>query len=334
MTSRKPLTARRWVGTMGALAALLCVSGLLALWVGAAPLDWSQINDEGSAAASVFWDQRLPRVVMGLLAGAILGLCGAALQGLLRNDLAEPFVLGVSGGAALGSALATILGLATVGELIGGFGGALLALVGVTALATRHGRLRPVDMLLIGVVFNAFAGAALLLVQALADAAMVQRILLRLMGSLSVDPGHPWVPYLLAGSLGVAVAFVAPASRALDVLALGDDTASSLGVSPDSLRLRIFVALSLPIGAVVAATGMIGFVGLIVPHAVRRLVGPDHRLLLPASTLGGAVVLVVADATVRHLEPLIGTELPVGIVTAVVGGPIFIGLLRRSSGGR
>ncbi len=333
MTARSPLTPRRFALTLlGLLAATALATGLAA-WIGAAPLDWSQVGVEGSNAAAVLWDQRVPRILTALLAGAILGMSGAALQGLLRNDLAEPFILGVSGGAGLGSALATVLGLASLGELLGGFGGALVALLGVTALATRHGRVRPLDMLLIGVIVNAFAGAALLLMQALVDAATVQRILLRLMGSLSADPTQPWVPYVLAGTAGLAAVVLARSAQALNVLSLGDDTARSLGVAPDRLRLLLFVVVSLPIGAAVAATGMIGFVGLIVPHAVRLVAGPDHRLLLPASALGGALVLVLADTLVRGLEPVIGTELPVGIVTALLGGPLFIALLRRTSGG-
>lgn len=334
MSAHAPLSPRRFWLTLVALLLVVAGATVVALLVGSAPLDWSRVTEEGSNAAAALWDQRLPRIVTGLLAGAILGISGAALQGLLRNDLAEPFILGVSGGAGLGSALATVLGLATVGELVGGFGGALLALMGVTALATRHGRVRPLDMLLIGVIFNAFAGAALLLLQALAEAATVQRILLRLMGSLSADPTQPWVSWVLLWTLVGAIIVLARTARSLDVLALGDDTARSLGVDPDRLRITLFVVLSLPIGAVVAATGMIGFIGLIVPHAVRLLAGPDHRLLLPASALGGAAVLVLADTLVRWLEPIVGTDLPVGIITALVGGPVFIALLRRSSGGR
>lgn len=328
--SRAPLTQRRFWLTLGIMLAVLAGAVVVALLVGTAPLNWSQVRVEGSNAAAALWDQRVPRILTGLLAGAVLGLSGAALQGLLRNALAEPFILGVSGGAGLGSALGTVLGLATVGELLGGFGGALIALLSVTALATRHGKIRPLDMLLIGVIFNAFAGAALLLMQALVDAATVQRILLRLMGSLSADPTQPWILYVMLATALVAAAVCARNARALDLLALGDDTARSLGVAPDKLRMRLFVVLSLPIGAVVAATGMIGFVGLIVPHAVRRLAGPDHRILLPASALGGAAALVLADTLVRGLEPVVGTDLPVGIVTAVIGGPVFLALLRSS----
>jgi iron complex transport system permease protein len=184
-------------------------------------------------------------------------------------------------------------------------------------------------MLLIGVIFNAFAGAMLMVLQALADAASVQRVLLRLMGSLAVDPTRPLLLPALVATAGVATLALVRYARSLDLLALGDDTARSLGVRPDRVRLVLFAALSLPIGAVVAVSGMIGFVGLIVPHGIRLALGPDHRLLLPASALAGAAFVVLADGIVRLLVTPLGTELPVGVVTAAVGGPVFVWLLRR-----
>ena len=241
---------------------------------------------------------------------------------------------GVSGGAALGVTLIATLGLATwIGEAIGGFLGALGALLLVAALSTRNGRLKPLDMLLVGVVFNAFAGAMLLFLESFAAAEAVQRVLLRLMGSLAYDPSQPLLIPALGATAVVAAIFLARSAGALNLLALGDTTAESLGVRPHRLRATLFVVLSLPIGAVVAVSGMIGFVGLIVPHAVRLVLGPDHRLLIPASALVGAIFVLVADGAVRLLAGPLDTELPVGVMTAALGGPVFVVLLRRSRQG-
>ncbi|MCB9732096.1 MAG: iron ABC transporter permease [Deltaproteobacteria bacterium] len=287
------------------------------------------LDDPASWQARALWSLQVPRVLQGLVAGATLALSGAALQGLLRNALADPFILGVSGGAALGSTAAVLTGLgAAVAAPTGGFLGALGALLLVTALASERGRVAPLRVLLVGVVFNALAGAGLMVLQAFADPGALQAAVFRLMGSVGADPSRPALLPILAGAFAVGLAAALAHARSLDVLALGDDTARSLGVDPDRLRLRLFVLLSVPIGAVVAVTGLIGFVGLIVPHAVRLALGPDHRALLPISALVGGAFVVVADAVVSALSPALGTELPVGVLTALVGGPLFLALLR------
>ncbi|MGM0578795.1 MAG: FecCD family ABC transporter permease [Myxococcota bacterium] len=332
---RGPLTAARLAAVLGGLAAAALVVSAAGLVVGAVPLDLGRaFGDPESVDHTILWAHRMPRVGQGLIVGAILAASGAALQGLLRNALAEPFILGVSGGAALGAALVGLTGLgAFLAEPVGGFLGALAALIIVTSLASRQRRLSPLHMLLVGVVFNAFAGALLMILQALASPEAVQRVLLRLMGTLTVDPSQPLLlPVLLAAGAG-GLALLLSHARSLDLLALGDDTSRTLGVDPDRLRMRLFVVLSIPIGAAVAATGLIGFVGLIVPHGLRLAFGPDHRLLLPASALAGAVFVVLADLLVRALTMGLGTELPVGVLTTVVGGPLFLWLLRRDARG-
>lgn len=331
MSGRAPLTRARLAWVLGLLGALVVVVAGLSTLVGATPLDLGlAFGDPTSVDHLVLWEHRLPRVLQGVIVGAVLAASGAALQGLLRNALADPFILGVSGGAALGAALVGLTGLgAFIAEPVGGFVGALIALLVVTALATRHGRTSPLHMLLIGVIFNAFAGSMLMLLQALAGAGAVQRVLLRLMGTLTVDASQPLLlPVVtVAGGLGLVITFAH--ARGLDLLGLGDAAARTLGVDTDRLRRRLFIALSVSIGAVVAATGLIGFVGLIVPHAARLLWGPDHRLLLPASALLGAVFVVAADAAVRALAGPLGTSLPVGVLTTALGGPLFLLLLRR-----
>ena len=331
MRSRGPLTRGRQVRVLAWLTLAVAGAAVLGLLVGPASLNLGRaLGDATSLDHTILLDLRLPRVLQGLLVGGVLAGAGAALQGLLRNPLADPFLLGVSGGAALGAAAAALTGLgAVVAEPTGGFLGALGALALVSGLGRREGRMQPLDVLLVGVVFNAFAGALLMVLQAVSDAAAVQRVLLRLMGTLAADPSRPLLlPALLVATLLGAVA-VLPAARRLDLLGLGDEAARGLGVDPDRTRWTLFVALSIPIGAVVAVAGMIGFVGLLVPHAVRLVLGPDHRLLLPASALSGAGFLVLADAAVRALAGPLGTELPVGVLTATLGGPVFVWLLRR-----
>lgn len=281
---------------------------------------------------------QLPRIVQGLAVGATLSVAGVALQGLLRNPLADPYILGVSGGAALGSALGALttgVGWSLVSGPLGGFIGAAAALSLVLALGSERGRPSPLRMLLVGVVVNALAGAMLMVVAAVGDPGAVQRTLVRLMGTLGADPSQPALMWMLLLALAVALAATWPNRRALDLLALGDEGAMSVGLNPERLRRRLLIALSLPVGAVVAVTGMIGFVGLVVPHTMRLLFGPSHGRLVPLAAAAGAAFTVLADALVSRLAAPLGTELPVGVVTALIGGPIFLALLRvRLAGDR
>lgn len=324
------LTSRAWwlaLG-LGVVVLLLATVGALALGSPSISLD-AVLNDPDGWQRRAFFALQLPRVAMGVATGATLALTGAALQGLLRNPLADPFILGVSGGAALGSTVAVLSGLTfALAAPIGGFAGALAALVVVTALATERGRISPLKMLLIGVIFNALAGAALMVLHTLADPAAAQLSIVRLMGSVSADPSRPELLPVVIVSLAIAAIPLLATSRSLNLLALGDETAQSLGVRPDRLRLLAFVAISVAIGAVVAVTGLIGFVGLIIPHAVRLVTGPDHRLLLPLSALLGGAFVALADAFVSWLAVPLSSELPVGVVTALVGGPVFLALLK------
>jgi len=329
------MTARRQVIVALVGVAIIAVAALLALIIGMPTVDLGvALSEPTSWQHQALMQLQLPRIVQGLAVGAVLGVSGAALQGLLRNPLADPYVLGVSGGAALGSASVSLVAGALMSAAplaiapLGGFAGALLALFIVLALGAERGVPSPLRMLLVGVVVNALAGAALMVLAALGDANTVQRTLVRLMGTLGADPAEPLLVPIVVFAALVAVASVMPHTLALNLLALGDDTAKSLGLEPERLRRRLFVLLSLPVGAVVAVTGLIGFAGLVVPHAVRLMTGPDHRLLVPLSAACGAAFVVLADATVSALAGPLGTELPVGVVTALVGGPVFLMLLR------
>lgn len=283
----------------------------------------------------LLFDVRAPRVALAALAGGALSLVGAAYQGLLRNPLAEPFVLGVSGGSALGASIAIVLGigaLSTWGAALvplAAFAGGLgaTALVYVFARSVQAGSMGT-TMLLAGILVNAIASALVTFLKALVTPSTGQALLRWLTGFVDL----PSTTVLVATTLYVAFGslwLLRDAGR-LNVLALGDEAASGLGVDVPKLEKRIFLAASLIVGAIVSVTGLIGFVGLVVPHAVRRFVGADQRAVLPLSFVVGALGLVVCDLASRLLFRALGTELPVGAVTAMIGGPIFLVILRKN----
>ena len=325
---RRPSTPALFLG----LAAAALVAALLGIALGAAPiapreLARALLGHGTGTAAGIVWSLRLPRVALGFVVGGVLAVAGAALQALVRNPLADPYLLGLSGGAGLGAVVALALGVVSAWALpAAAFAGALVAVVVVYRLAVvAGGALDSRILLLAGVVVGAFAGALLAGLLAVSEAAQVKTATLWLMGGLG---GVGW--------LGVAalVVYAAPAlavlvaeARALNLLALGEEPAQHLGADVARTKRRVYVAASLLAAASVAAAGMIGFVGLIVPHAVRLVKGHDHRVLLPAAFLLGGTFLVLADTLARTaFAPL---ELPVGVVTAVVGVPVFAVLLRR-----
>ena len=331
----KHLTARHVVAVLAALGLLTLAVLMLALMTGSSELSagevWAVLTGalrEGPAADIVL-RVRLPRVELGLCVGAALAVAGVLFQALLRNPLADPFVLGVSGGATLGGIL-----VLSVGGLVGlgyravppaAFAGAVLATLLLYSVAGGRGRLSPTTLLLTGVVFNAFASAAIVFLASLAGMTEGASLFLWLIGSLSALRGD--VTGLVALFLGLGLLCALPFARGLNLLALGEESASQLGVDVERQKRVLLLATSLMVGAAVAAAGLIGFVGLIIPHLLRLVIGPDHRLLIPASALGGAAFLVACDTLARSLPG--GRELPVGAITALAGGPLFLWLLRR-----
>ena len=276
----------------------------------------------------------MPRTLLGLAVGMVLALCGVAMQGLFRNPLADPGLVGVSSGAALGAAVA-IVGGAAFGGLPEAFAPYLLsacAFVGgllVTALVYRLGRrdgqTNVATMLLAGIALTALAGAAIGLFTYLADDATLRTLTFWNLGSLNGASYARLWPLLLA-TLAVAL-WLPRRARALNALLLGESEARHLGFDVERLKRELVFCTALGVGAAVAAAGLIGFIGLVVPHLMRLLVGPDHRLLLPASALAGASLLLLADLVARlALAP---AELPIGIVTALIGAPFFLYLLVR-----
>ena len=285
--------------------------------------------DPTSAAADIVLRIRLPRVVLAVLVGASLAVSGVLFQALLRNPLADPFVLGISGGAALGAILVLSLGGAVgfgyAAVPPAAFAGSVCATLLLYTVAGIRGRVSATHLLLTGVVFNAFASAAIVFLASISGLMEGAGIFLWLIGSLAasrVDVAG-WVAVFLAVGLACAI----PLARSLNLLTLGEESAQQLGVHIERQKRILLLSTSLMVGAAVSVAGLIGFVGLIIPHLLRLLLGPDHRLLVPAAALGGAAFLVVCDAVARSL--LGGRELPVGAITALAGGPLFLYLLRR-----
>ena len=304
---------------------LLAALRLLGLPVGSAELQQAEL---------ILGQIRLPRSLLGLCVGAVLALSGVAMQGLFRNPLADPGLVGVAGGAALGAAIA-IVG----GSLIGGlpaawspyllsicaFGVGLLVTAIVYRFGRRDGQTHVATMLLAGVAMTAMSGAGVGLFTYLADDATLRSLTFWNLGSLN-GASYPRLWPLLLVTLGVAL-WLPRRADALNALLLGESEARHLGFNVERIKLELVLCTALGVGAAVAAAGLIGFIGLVVPHLMRLLVGPDHRVLLPASLLAGASLLLLADLAARLV--LAPAELPIGIITALLGGPFFLYLLVR-----
>ncbi|MFT4569596.1 MAG: iron complex transport system permease protein [Hyphomicrobiaceae bacterium] len=323
------LTPKRWALGMGGALAAAAVALVVGAAVGSVPLSLtSLIADEGFARTLLF-DLRLPRVLLAAVVGGALAVSGSALQSTLRNPLASPEIIGVSGGAAFAAVAA--LAFLPAAWLVPGavplaaFVGATVSTVLVFRLAHVGGRLDPYSQVLIGVIFNTFAAALILLVHAVVDVGRSHSIIFWLMGGISIESYETVA--LAAAMVGIAATILVREAPSLNLLALGDESASYLGVDVDRVRRRVFGASALLVGAVVSLCGIITFAGLIVPHGLRRLVGSDNRLLVPASLPAGAAFLVACDALARWV--VAPGEIPVGAVTALAGGPFFVYLLRR-----
>lgn len=320
-----------------ATIAVLLVAAFFGLTFGSTDASIIKALTEQGLDRTVIVEFRLPRVLLATVAGGGLALVGGAFQGLLRNPLAEPYVLGVSGGAAVGATLAIALGLGTFGiSSAGMFAAAVVpiaALLGglaATALVYAVARRAPrgasgASILLAGVMVNAIASSLITVGKLVVPPSKAQMMLRWLVGFIELPTTTSLLVvsgYVLAG----CAVLLFDAGR-LNVLALGDESAESLGVDVRALERRVFIAASAVVGAIVSLTGLIGFVGLVVPHAVRGLFGPDHRRLFPIALGAGAAFLVSCDLGTRLLFRVFGTQLPVGALTALIGGPLFLWML-------
>lgn len=328
--TRAPFSAWAVNLSLAALTALLFIASIYIGRGGELLADKFALISETDPdiARLVMMEVRLPRALLGLLVGATLGLCGAALQGLLRNPLAEPGLVGASSGAALGAVLVFYFGFATGTAMlvpVGGVLGALAALGILYLLAGRNPSI--VTIILAGVAISAFCGALTSLALNLSPSPYAAlEIVFWMLGSLT-DRSMAQVWFVLP-FMGIGWLLVASTWRALDALALGEDTAATLGFSMRSVTLRAILGTGLAVGAAVSVTGVIGFVGLVVPHLMRPLVGQRPASLLLPSALGGAALVLAADLVVRL--PVNGPELKLGVVTALLGAPFFLWLILRA----
>jgi iron complex transport system permease protein len=318
-----------WCVTLIVIVVLLIAS----LAIGAVPIAPGDVfralvGTGDAVATTIVRELRLPRVLLGMLVGCALGSSGAALQGTLRNALAEPYLLGVSGGAAGGAVIAMLLGVTDAGMVsLVAFAGAIGAVVLVLALARAAGGARdPRTLLMAGVVIGAFANALILILLSDASPERVRGAMWWIAGSVS-DASWPRVAWLLAYVL-VGVALLIARGRLLDVLSIGDDSAAALGVNVGRATQQIFVICALLAAASVAAAGLVGFVGLVVPNVARAFGIVRHRTLIAVSALSGAALVVFADLIARTVRAPV--ELPLGAITALIGVPVFLARLRRA----
>jgi iron complex transport system permease protein len=297
-------------------------SGLRAIWEALLALDSANLVQQ-----TIVWRIRLPRVLMAAEVGATLSLGGLVFQALLRNPLAEPYILGISGGSAVGAISGILLGLSRFpGVSATAFAGSMATLALVVVLSSGRQILKKDTLLLAGVMVNAFCSAMILFLISLTQDSRLHNIIFWLMGDLSLtDMGQV---RLLALLLAPGFLLVFLLSHAMNLLLMGKETAMALGVNIKLVTMTLLVATSFMISATVAQCGLLGFVGLVMPHLLRLLLGPDHRILVPACILGGATYMVGCDLLAR-IVPRQG-ELPVGVITAMIGAPLFIFLLRRS----
>ena len=323
---------------IGILVILLPVVALLSLTVGTVSISWVEAlsvvfgNSSSTQIDTILFDIRLPRILLAIFVGAVLASTGAVMQGLFRNPLADPSLIGVSSGASVGASIMIVtaggaiqggalvgLSLVSIGAFVGGFTATLL----VYRLATSGLGTSVTTMLLAGIAIGALAGALNSLLSYFSDNDMLRQISLWQMGNLS---GASWLKVSIMGVVAILLMGLFPRdSRALNALLLGESEARHLGINVQRVKRRLIVLTALGVGVSVAVAGLVGFVGLIMPHIIRLMIGPDHRWLIPASGLAGAILLVVADSLARVV--VIPAELPTGILTAILGAPFFVALL-------
>jgi iron complex transport system permease protein len=342
----RPLTLTRLLLRCGILAAILFVVVVVALKLGAVQVSLYGLGKDlidvllrrtssvSSDYGLIVLDIRLPRILLGIVVGASLSVAGASFQALLRNPLADPYVLGVSSGAALGAIVALIVeghlnlspqvaGLITP---VGAFLGAALTIAAVYFLGLRDGEIDGTTLLLGGIITVSFLSAIIMFLMTTLSGSNLRGTAFWLMGDLSTPQPSSLLYFLCVGFLVAAGAIYTTASD-LNLLLAGDKEAMHLGVDVPRVRIVVYLAASVLTGLAVSVSGAIGYVGLLVPHVMRLIFGSDHRMLIPASALGGAIAIVIADTLARTVTA--PTDLPVGAMTAAAGAPLFLYLLRR-----
>ncbi len=326
----------KWVIIIGLLLFALMLSIGIALTTGELNLSFIEVwnillKGEESIEYTIIHDIRLPRIILGIAVGGALSISGVILQAIYRNPLVEPYTLGISGGASLGIAFVFAFGLhLSLGIImlpLAGFGGALLSMILVYTLAIKQGKIKIQNMLLIGLMISFISSSAMMLLMAVSSTENLHGIIFWIMGSLD-EPNSLLVNLnLIISILGLFAVyfFVQP----LNALRLGEEKAKHLGINTDTAIKTLFIIASLLAGVSVAVAGIIGFVGLIIPHLMRLLVGSDYRILILSSFLGGSIFIILSDALARVI--ISPNELPIGVITGILGGSIFVFVLSRSS---
>lgn len=321
-------SSRRLLLIVASLALLSVGAMAISLSVGSVQIPLTEVlsgfYDPAASSATVVRDLRLPRTLAAFACGGLLALAGALMQVLLRNPLADPYILGISGGAGVGALLAIFLGFGITGLNGFAFAGALLATLVVFGLAHGDGSWTQTRLLLTGVMVAAGCGALITLLLSIAPEERLRGMLFWLMGDFSQGVN----PMLALAGLVVIGLLVAPLARDLNILIRGNDTAKTLGVSVRFVRIAVYLLASLATAVSATTAGSVGFVGLVIPHLTRMAVGNDQRILLPTAAIAGGVFLVLADTLARVL--ITPQQLPVGVVTALIGVPVFLYLLNRT----
>jgi iron complex transport system permease protein len=334
----RPLTPTKIISVCAALVAILFIEGVVSLQIGAYHMSARDIvvtlfqgatgrwDDMPGEFKSVMFGLRLPRIALGILVGAALSTAGAGFQALLRNPLADPYVLGVSSGAALGTILSLILTPHAAGAMqASAFVGAFATVAVVYFLGRRGGQLDSATLLLAGIVAASFLSAVIMFLMTTISGRDLRGMAFWLMGDLQSDPRIDlrWLYFLLIVGIGC----IFTTSSDLNLILTGEQEARHLGVNVNRVKLVVYISASLLTGLAVSVSGAIGYVGLLVPHVMRMLFGTDYRLLIPTSAIGGAIAIVLADTLARTV--VAPSELPVGAMTALAGAPVFIYLMRR-----
>lgn len=334
MSRRSPALLKRLIGVTALLIVFLLVAGILGLSMGSTESSIDEIlrsllrkETKDSMLTTIMWQIRFPRVLLATLVGATLSLGGLVFQALLRNPLAEPYILGVSGGSAIGAIIGILIGLPRFpGVSLAAFGGSMATLLMVLILSTGRVILKKDSLLLSGVMINAFCSAIIMFLISMTQDAKLHNIMFWLMGDLSM--ADMTQVGILAAMLFPCFILLFYLSHTMNILLMGKEMAQTMGINIKAINVTLLVSTSFMVSATVSNCGPLGFVGLVIPHLLRLLFGPDHRVLVPACIFGGGAYMVLCDLLARVL-PKHG-ELPAGVITALIGAPLFIILLKRS----
>jgi iron complex transport system permease protein len=335
MANDKSLTSSKLTLYLVSLFFLSIATALISLKIGSVSFTFGEIieavftKSESAILNQIVFELRLPRIILAFAVGGGLSIAGAVFQSILMNPLAEPFILGVSSGGTFGALLSISLGLAFIGQQFFAFLGALFVIITVFAIGKRRGVIDPTTMLLSGVMIGAFFSALIMLLMTFIDSSF-RTALFWLLGNLSLaDTNHVYTIFPITLLTALILTML---SNKLNILSLGDDTAQHLGIASSRLRITTYLLTSLLVGMIVSVSGIIGFVGLLIPHLCRILFGFDNRIIIPASFFIGAIFMMLADNLARII--ISPAELPVGVITAFLGAPLFIYLLKSKKGSK